>query len=262
VFRALTFIGPFSQKAQIASAPKVIVDPFSCILFLLPAICAQAQNIAPPIPGMPPLSGIAIGNDGKPVQAVITAIKVGGPVAATRAEATSNGSFALTGIPDGNYQLCAVDKGANYLDPCAWSGSPVTVTISAAKPISNYQLVLTRGLPLQVRVNDTGQILAPIAGSNRVPAMLAVSVVTPRHTMQRLSLVSTDSGGRTLQSVVPANASILVKLVGMGLTLADVSGNALNVAIGASIPIQTLEAQQSLSFTVTGAVAQAGTTPQ
>jgi hypothetical protein len=244
-------------------APGTSATLLCSLLFIFSASGAFAQRSAPPLSNAPPLTGLVIGNDGKPISAVITAVSAGRPVAGARTESGNDGSFAVAGIPDGKYQLCAVDKGGVYLDPCTWSSSPVTVTISAAKPISGYQLLLTKGIPLQVRVNDAGQILdATAAAPNQVPATLIVAVATLHHTMQPLPVVSKDNAGRTLQTVVPLNAAIQVKLFGKGFALADASGNALNPSLGASVPLQTSETQQPLAFTVTPVAAGVGTKPQ
>lgn len=185
---------------------------------------------------------------------MITALKLTPPVATGRAQSASDGSFTMSGIPDGKYQLCAADTGGNYLDPCTWSNAPATVTISAAQPISGFKLVLTKGTLLQVRVNDVGQILDSATGLGQAPATLVVGVQTLRKTLQPLPVISKDSGGRTYQAAIPIAATVPLNLFGKGFSLSDASGNALNIAGGTSIPVQTTEGEtvRPLVFTVTG----------
>ena len=83
--------------------------------FLVGGAGAFAQNCAAP------LSGVAIRDDGKPIQEIITALKTDLPVYSTAAQTASDGSFVLTDLPDGQYHLCAVDLGGTYLNPCTWS---------------------------------------------------------------------------------------------------------------------------------------------
>lgn len=127
------------------------------------------------------------------------------PAGGGRTESAPDGSFSLLGLFDGTYRLCAVDKGAAYLDPCVWSDTPPTIRISAKQPISGYKLVLAKGSPLTVRINDAAHLLdAPSAVLDQMPATLIVGVVTARHTLQPLALTGKDSAGRNHQTAIPA----------------------------------------------------------
>lgn len=194
--------------------------------------------------GAAKISGVVVGDDGKSVQARITALKSGLPVSGGRTDSAADGSFSFVGLVDGTYQLCAVDHAATYLDPCAWAAAPATVAISAKLPITGYKLVVIKGTPLPIRVNDPSQILdKPSATINQMPASLFVYVRTPRHTLQALPIMSKDSSGRNLQAAVPSTTPVSLALFGKGFTLADSSGNAVDVSGKTSIPVPIVSGQ-------------------
>jgi hypothetical protein len=179
----------------------------------------------------PPISGIVIGSDGSPVSAVVTALRTGSPVDSGRTETAADGSFQMAGITDGNYELCVADKAGIYLDPCEWSASPLTVTVSAANPISGLKVVVAKGVPAEVHLNDPNGFLTPSASSTAPSAVIA-SIVTARHTLRLIPVASRTSSLRVHRTAVPLGASVSLTLFGKGLTITDASGNAVDISKG------------------------------
>ena len=218
-------------KRKLRMPQKTLIAIAACLFHVtLPGF---SQFISIPTTGAPPLSGTVVGDNGKPVQAIVTALKVGLPLGTGRAVSAADGSFTMSGLINGKYQLCVVDKTGDYLDPCTWSaaGGPAVV-IDATKPISNYRLVVIKGTPLQVRVNDTGKLLVPAAASKSAPATLMISILTTHHTLQMVPVTSTDAVGRTHQIAVPANANSQLHFFGRGLSVSDETGKKLDTEKG------------------------------
>jgi hypothetical protein len=100
------------------------------------------------------ISGVVAGDDGKLLAAVVTANSTGSPAASGRTESASDGSFIISGLPAGVYELCAAVLGGGYLDPCAWSEVQQLAQVTPGKTLAGRRLVLLKGSVLQVRVND------------------------------------------------------------------------------------------------------------
>jgi hypothetical protein len=129
---------------------------------------------------------------------------------------SANGSFTITNLPPGKYELCAQVGNAGYLDPCAWQFMPVTAQVPAGA-LTGYQLVVKLGTPLQVRINDPAGILtasvsptsaAPSAIPTAAGSGLLVGVVSTRGFLQArpplawIQEEATDKGHITLAPVV------------------------------------------------------------
>src|SRR5438876_8024588 len=110
----MTFMG-MTCATIIRTAPMFSVVSKKCrmatcgvpALVLLWLVC---QGFVIAQTGKGAISGIAVGSDGAPVSAVITANRIGPPVASGRAESAANGAFSISGLPDGKYLVCAADK--------------------------------------------------------------------------------------------------------------------------------------------------------
>ena len=105
---------------------------------------------------------------GAPVpNARIRAVPLAAPGGArANALAAVDGSFALTGLPAGLYQLCADVPGAELLDPCLWDRQPTPVTVRDL-PLNGMSLQLKRGATLSVRVDDPGRSLVAAERSGK-----------------------------------------------------------------------------------------------
>lgn len=245
-------------KRQQMSSHSVITFGIYLSLGVLSAFC---QFAGPPTSGAPPLSGTVIGDDGKPVQATVTALKIGLPVGSGRAETAPDGSFSMSGLINGKYQLCVMDKAGDYLDPCTWTAIPPTVVIDALQPVSKYKLVVGKGTPLQVRVNDSGKLLEPGVGSAKVPATLLIFVVTTHHTFQYIPVVGKDAIGRLYRTSVPANSNAQIHLLGQGISVVDATGKKFDTEKGDLLPVQTnngLGMGPPITLTVSPAVVPTG----
>jgi hypothetical protein len=151
---------------------------------------------------------------------------------------SANGSFTITNLPPGKYELCAQVGNAGYLDPCAWQFMPVTAQVPAGA-LTGYQLVVKLGTPLQVRINDPAGILAasvsltspaPSAVPTAGGSGLLVAVVSTRGFLQALAATSVDSGGSNRQITVPQNAP--ARLFFSGLNVQVTAGAAITVTPG------------------------------
>jgi hypothetical protein len=237
---------------------------FSRLLMLTLACLAIAYSQ----PAAATLVGTVLGDDGVPLAASITANRIGLPAASGTATSSPKGDFAISGLPFGSYNLCASVKAGGYLDPCGWSTQLPTVTLTAAHPVTaGYSLVLARGVVLQVRVNDPGQILdtpsaaAPVApgggsapsAANTVLPHVTIGVFTDRRTFEPMLLVNKDSTGQNRQGTIPSGRPVSIQLFGRGVAVTDGSGTAIDVTDGSNLSVSaTIGAPPAaLTFTAT-----------
>jgi hypothetical protein len=223
-----------------------------CVVLISSLRAQRPAELGPPTPNAPPLTGVVAGDDGAPVRASITALKLTAPVATGRAESAANGTFTLTGLPDGDYQLCATDPAAVYLDPCAWADAPPRVTIQAGRPATGYRLVMPRGVALPIRVADAGRVLESNAPGRPRPRF-AVGVITTRRMLEPASQIAQDGSGRTLRAMVRPGSRVAV--LGDGLLVQDAQGRTLRPEQGGSVAVQIpagVTAVTPVVFSVTG----------
>jgi Carboxypeptidase regulatory-like domain len=207
------------------------------IAFALLALARIATAQIPDPAGQ--VFGIVTNSDGKPVPyAIVTVHALGDAKSAPfqrSAPAAANGRFAIAGIPAGTYQLCAQLSGTEWLNPCEWSGKPVTVTLRDRGVASDLNLVMTKGYILPIRVNDGIQILSQLDA--KVPgAHLLIGVGGPGTPFKPAALQSRDATGRVYAVAVPFGQPLRVSVFSTYFQLADDMGapvlaNALTRAI-------------------------------
>jgi hypothetical protein len=96
---------------QLVEFPKAVKPAVLVSMLIAPmAMCQTNAGI----------SGTVAGDDGKPLPAVVTALRIGHPHATGRAQADAGGTFTIRNLPAGSYTLCATLAGSGYLDPCFW----------------------------------------------------------------------------------------------------------------------------------------------
>jgi hypothetical protein len=165
--------------------------------------------------------------------------------------ADANGKFAVTGLPAAPHLLCASVPNAPYLDPCVW-GQAIPATVSAGAAI-NVTLVLTKGVYLNVRVNDPMGLLPGAVDGLWTPRKLVVGVVYGAGAYQGAQNTSADPAGRNYQSIIPAGKPFSLWLYSTDVTLADANGAAVASPAGGVLFQAASSQNQNFTFTVTGA---------
>jgi hypothetical protein len=161
--------------------------------------------------------------------------------------ADANGQYQVTGMPSGNYAMCAHHPTLPYLDPCIW-GSASKTAVAASTAVSS--LVLTKGVFLRVHVSDPGKLLP--SSTTILRSDLTVGLVYGTGGFLAASLVKAGTGGRDYQIAVPSGRELKCWIWSGDYILSDEK----NIAVaqgGAGFPFQvTTGTDQSFTFTVTG----------
>jgi hypothetical protein len=218
-----------------------------CVLFALtwvPTVPAQV--------GFGRVTGVVVGDDGKPLAAVVTANKSGTP-ASGRAESGQDGSFTLTDLFAGTYQLCATAKTDIYLDPCLWSSVIPTIQINAGQTVTGFRFVLKKGVALTVTLNDPQQVLGATPEAGKIAPHVIVGVFTDRHLFQPFSFTK-NAQGRNHVGTIPLDEDVSVHLLGRDVEVTDSRGATVD-ANGWTTPVKVLSgastvAQVPLTFNV------------
>ena len=168
--------------------------------------------------------------------------------------ADAKGMFVLPNLPSGDYVLCGGVPTLPYLDPCKWAASPrVTVAPNAA---SKATLVLTKGVFLKVRINDPTHLLPQVKDGPLRASNLIVGVKFANGAYLGATNTGVDTSGRDYEMIVPTGVPLKLWLFSHHVSLADTSGQAVDMS-GALISFQaTSGSDQVFAFTVSGPTAQ------
>jgi hypothetical protein len=160
----------------------------------------------------------------------------------------ANGRFTVPGLPSAPHLLCASVPSAPYLDPCIW-GQAVRTTVSAGVTTSQ-NLVLVKGVYLNVRVNDPMHVLPQEADGPWTPRKLLVGVAYGTGAYQAARNTAVDSAGRDYKLIIPAGQPFQLWLYSTDLALTDASGAAVTSPAG-GVAFQASSGQdRSFTFTV------------
>ena len=201
------------------------------------------------------IRGLVVNEGGGPLEgAFVVADRI---PPATRFSQTAKsgpgGVFQVQGLPPGTYRLCAQVPGAPYLDPCHWSVTPTTVTLSAGQSSVGNLIVLRKASKLLIRIQDPNHHLSP-RSSLVDPPEIVMGVGTPAGTTYPARLASTDRSGRTYQVPVPFDAPLTLTLSAARLRINDERGLALPNG-PATLNFQHVSggfAQKTFLFTIVG----------
>ena len=171
---------------------------------------------------------------------------------------TAGGSFSVTGLPAGYYSVCAGIKDSTWLNPCEWNFATPTATISRSTPNPSVGIILKRGAPVPIRINDGGQLLDQHEGKTR-GAGLFLSVSSAGLLSRLVPLVSKNGSGRNYQIVIPFNTPLTLVVRASYFIVQDAADTALSQATSTNIPLLVGAGQQlqPINFKISG-VGQSG----
>ena len=172
----------------------------------------------------------------KPVPAAwVVAIRAGTPPFTGNTKSGGDGAFLIQGLTAGSYSLCVQVEGDQYLNPCQWSGSPTTVTLTSGQAASGIPLRLTTASVLSIQVQDPQRFLNQTTKDGRRPDFsVGVSgpkgLYYPAHASARPAGAGRFPGGGsgyTYRLAVPRDTALSLHIASHDLKLGDSTGAAL-----------------------------------
>jgi hypothetical protein len=224
-----------------------------CATFVATAPAQQSGSISGLVADQSgaPVAGALVLYQGMPTLApnATGGVVVTIPSASSGLTTGTDGTFAISGLPDGQYSVCAYAATAAQLGSCEWGAYSPLIEVTAGGAVNNVALQLTSGVLLTLLVSDPNSViqetapntlvngLLPLYGGNfRIGVMLGTIYA-------RAQLASQQGTTRTYTVAVPQNVSLDL--------IADTSLLA-TAASGATVPNQ----QKGFSIPIGGSSAQ------
>ena len=161
----------------------------------------------------------------------------------------AKGEFQIDGLIAGQYYVCVEKPDAAILNPCLWADPPTPVDVGAAATVSGLVVTASKGIAINVRVQDAKGLLTvnPAADDVWVGTFHRKSPFIPGRIVQR------DPAGRTMSVIVPRGQAASIAVSSAAFTVADDKGGALapEIQIPAAVVAQG-NAGPALTVYVTG----------
>ncbi len=142
-----------------------------------------------------------------------------------------NGTFKLS-VPSGVFRVCVQLRRTELLDPCTWSAVPPRASVPANRTVQLPPIVLKRGYPLSVRLEDAQGLLLVQDKGKRAAGQVIVGVSAPNGMFLPMPVRGRSATARDHQLFVPRDTALRVSMHSRGFTLADESGAAVDAAKG------------------------------
>ena len=143
----------------------------------------------------------------------------------------ADGTFSLSGVPAGTYRICVDAPQANVLDPCLWSATQQTWTVTASQAVTGVAIAVQTGAMLRVHVNDPQAALPQAQGGIHGNA-LTIAVETDRK--QHLNLRQLPAASAVASAsgfddylIVPFDETLTLVTESASVALSDQNGKAL-----------------------------------
>lgn len=147
-----------------------------------------------------------------------------------KAAAGGDGTFSLTSVPAGLYQICVSVPGKELLDPCVWRTTPAPVLVGGggAAATGRTTVQLLRGAELRIRVEDPDKLLAAAEKSGKGHVLVGASGPNGMFVPARVAVE--DAKGRTYTVAIPVGVAAKLTISPFGIGLRDeVAGQPLGV---------------------------------
>lgn len=157
--------------------------------------------------------------------AVVIASRTSAPAARGVATSSSDGSFQMTSLPAGTYNLCAQFPADGYLATCQWGGAAATVTLAAGQKLTGSKVGLKASSILKIHISDPGSLLNQKTKAGYAPH-LAMGVWSGG-LFYAAHAAATSAVTADYQVSIPFDTNLKFSIQSISLKLADASGNAL-----------------------------------
>ena len=161
-----------------------------------------------------------------------------------------NGSFSIQNLNAGMYLVCVSVKNGAYLDPCHWSSSAPTFTLTAGMAISKAVITLAKGQHVQVTVNDPQQYFANEGSTPGAHLLLGVRAVSGA--FQSAVLASSGASGRNYTVTIPFDAPTSFFIYPGDYQLIDSTAAVGQTGGAYQVTAPSSASAPIISFTVTG----------
>jgi hypothetical protein len=149
----------------------------------------------------------------------------------------ADGSFSFTGVPVGAFTICVQVPGSAYLNPCTWSSTAPTVTLTAGRGASTGRIRLDEGQLLKVKLNDANRVLQ--ADEGRVPgAQVLIGIWTPTGLFIPMRVRTKGATSRNLEIPIPIGRPLQLSVTSGYFDLTDENNAKLDATGGVSLPVQ------------------------
>lgn len=163
------------------------------------------------------VSGTVVTRDGKKIAAILTlhdlstTRTVGSTPFDHQFSSKSDGTFSLSNVPPGQYEICADAPNAAVLDPCEWTrgGAPrITIKGTAASPLPvMVEVKVETGYMLQVHLNDPQQLLPSSLGSGGGSSVL-LRLLSTDHRTHNFRLMGASANAQDRFVIIPYNQPV------------------------------------------------------
>src|SRR5205807_10007277 len=118
----------------------------------------------------------------------------------------SDGHFQATGIPSGDYTICASGVRQDHLDTCEFGQPILRLTAGTAGSPANATLNIRNGSTLNIHIHDSAGRLASAAAASGV--RLLVGVATDTGFYKRATVVNITANSADYTIAIPASGTV------------------------------------------------------